>query len=134
MTNEETEKKNFDSNASKGSKDSNSSPQSSDTLKVDDILEATNIVIKQDKPIKILKIFSESKFKSRFNIGKVRDLDFNFKKYKDFPINKDSEVDYSKFNQIWLQEMDKFYNEKGTNFELIIFGPKGIGKTISILA
>ena len=123
-----------DPNISKDSNDSNSSSQSSNSLEVENILEASNIVIKQDKSIKVLKIFSEIKFKNRFSINKVKDIDFNFKNYKDFPINKDSNFDVSKVNSFWHQEMDIFYNEKGTNSELIIFGPRGVGKSINILS
>ena len=89
-----------DSNVPKVSNDSYSSSQSSNTLNVDEILEESNIVIKEDKDIKVYEIFSESKFERRFILGKVSDLDFNFKKY---------------------------------NFELIIMGPRGVGKSINIL-
>ena len=130
------------SNSSKEQKDSKfskvlngsySSSQSSNDLKVEDILGELNIAIKQDKALKINEIFSETKFNGRFKLGKVIELDFNFKKYKDFPINKDTDIDQSKINQIFLQELKTFYNKKGTNFELIIMGPRGVGKSINIL-
>ena len=107
--------------------------QSSNDLKVEDILEEKHIAIKQDKALKINEIFSETKFNGRFKLGKVSELDFNFKKYKDFPINKDTDIDKSKINQVFLQELKTFYNKKGTNFELIIMGPRGVGKSINIL-
>ena len=118
---------------SKVSNDSISSSQSSNSLNVDDILKEQDIIIKQDKNIKLLKIFTKNKFEGRFVLGKVKELDFNFKKYYDFPINKDSNIDKLNINKIWLQEFVTFYNEKGTNFELIIMGPRGIGKSINIL-
>ena len=121
------------SKISKVSNDSYSSSQSSNDLKAEDILEELNIAIKQDKAIKINEIFSETKFKGRFKLGKVSELDFNFKKYKDFPINKDTDIEKSKINQNFIQEMKTFYNKKGTNFELIIMGPRGVGKSINIL-
>ena len=107
--------------------------QSSNDLKVEDILEEKHIAIKQDKALKINEIFSETKFNGRFKLGKVSELDFNFKKYKDFPINKDTDIDKSKINQVFLQELKTFYNKKGTNFELIIMGPRGVGKSINYI-
>ena len=154
IINEEKEKKNCDSQKNlkyskdmneqnainepeelKVPKDSNEKNifQSSNDLKVEDILEEKHIAIKQDKALKINEIFSETKFNGRFKLGKVSELDFNFKKYKDFPINKDTDIDKSKINQVFLQELKTFYNKKGTNFELIIMGPRGVGKSINIL-
>ena len=122
-----------DSNVSKISSDSYSSSQSSNTLNFKDILEELDIVIKQDKAIKTDKIFSQNKFDGRFKFKKISQLDFNFKKYRNFPINKDSDVEKSKVNQNFFNEINSFYDKKGTNFELIIMGPRGVGKSINIL-
>ena len=56
MTNEEAIKKNYDSN---NSGNSNSSSESSKEVKIEDILEKSIDVIKQDKFIKLYDIFSK---------------------------------------------------------------------------
>ena len=132
ITNQESMTKNYDSN---DSKDSNISSESSKKLLAEDILEKSIDVIKQDKAIKLSKIFSEQNYMKRFNLSlrKVKELDFNFIKYKDILLNNNTNIDIQKVNAIWLKEINDFYNKKGTNFELIIMGPHGIGKTFNIL-
>lgn len=130
MTNEEAIKKNYDSN---NSGNSNSSSESSKEVKIEDILEKSIDVIKQDKFIKLYDIFSKKNFENRFVVNKVKDLDFNLKKYKDFSLNNENDIDLQKVKNTWINEINEFYKKRGTNFELIITGPRGIGKTFNIL-
>ena len=130
MTNQDSITKNYDSN---DSKNSNISSESSKNLMIEDILEKSIDIIKQDKAIKLSKILCEQNYNQRFIINKLNELDFNFTKYKDFLLNNDSNIDFQKSNYAWLNEIYNFYKKKGTNFELIIMGPRGIGKTFNIL-
>ena len=130
MTNQDSITKNYDSN---DSKNSNISSESSKNLMIEDILEKSIDIIKQDKAIKLSKILCEQNYNQRFIINKLKELDFNFTKYKDFLLNNDSNIDFQKSNYAWLNEIYNFYKKKGTNFELIIMGPRGIGKTFNIL-
>lgn len=127
MTNQDSITKNYDS------KNSNISSESSKNLMIEDILEKSIDIIKQDKAIKLSKILCEQNYNQRFIINKLNELDFNFTKYKDFLLNNDSNIDFQKSNYAWLNEIYNFYKKKGTNFELIIMGPRGIGKTFNIL-
>ena len=119
------EKRNYDSN------DSNSSSKNAENLNAEDILEESISAIKQQKYIKISKIFSKGNFDKRFINGKVKELDFNSKYYKDLNLNNNIKINEE--NKKIINDIAKFYSNRGFNSELYILGPRGIGKTVSLL-
>lgn len=123
------EKKNYDTN---NSKDSISSTKSSNSLKIGEILKENIIGIKQEKSIKVNKIFSKENFDKRYVGEKVYELDLNSKYYKDFILNE-KKIDYIRVNQNWIKEIDNFYSNISSNSELLVVGPRGVGKTSNIL-
>lgn len=129
IINKEKEKKNFDSN---DSKESANSSKSANSLKIAEILNESIIAIQQEKSIKLSKIFSEDNFQKRFFSEKVSDLDYNSKYYKE--INLKINIEDSNLNTNWFSEIRRFYLKIDSNSELFIIGPRGIGKTTTILS
>jgi len=126
----ETEKKNFNSN---DSKESINSSKSSKSLDIEDILREGIISIKQEKSIKVANILSKQNFDQRFSFKNVYEMDLNFKYYKDF-YSKNYPIDFDIFNKKWLGEIENFYTSNKFNSELLVIGPKGVGKTTNIIA
>ena len=129
IINKEKEKKNFDTN---DLKDSASSSKSVNSLLIEDILNESTIAIQQEKSIKLSKIFSKNNLEKRFIYEKVCELDYNSKYYKE--INLKIDIEDSNLNQNWYSEIQRFYSKMGSNSELFIIGPRGIGKTTTILS
>lgn len=125
--NTQKEEKNPDSD---NSNKSNSSDISINSLDVEDILKSSSNIIEESKSIKITKIFSDNNFNKRFKSSKISDLDFNFKYInEDFISNN---IDYLESQNNWYKQLREFYrnNEKSYCF---LFGPKGTGKTTTVL-
>jgi len=113
------------------SNNSNSSSGSANSLNIEDIINKNIIIIKQEKSINYLKIFSKENFDKRFYFQKLADLDFNLKYYYT-PI-PDRRIELKNENIIWFREIEDFYNNKKLDSELLIVGPRGVGKTTTIL-
>jgi predicted AAA+ superfamily ATPase len=64
-------------------------------------------------------------------IFKLADLDYNLKYYYT-PI-PDRRIELKNENIIWFREIEDFYNNKKLDSELLIVGPRGVGKTTTIL-
>ena len=118
-------KQNYNSN------NSNSSSGSAKSLKIEEIINKKIIIIKQEKPINSVKIFSKENFDKRFHSKKIADLDFNLKYYYT-PI-PDRRIDLRKESNIWFKEINDFYKNKKLDSELLIVGPRGVGKSTTIL-
>ena len=116
---------------SKNSNGSNSSSQSSKSLDLEEILNSSIDLIKEEKPIKKEKIYSLTKFNKRFIISNISDLDFNFKYYYKEKFNN-NKIDILKCMSKFFDEIRKIY-AKNFISKLIVLGPKGVGKTTSIL-
>ena len=129
IINKEKEKKNFDSNDSKNSANSS---KSANSLKIAEILNESTIAIQQEKSIKLSKIFSKENLEKRFIYEKICELDYNSKYYKE--INLKIDIEDSNLNQNWYSEIQRFYSKIDSNSELFIIGPRGIGKTTTILS
>ena len=101
------------------------------SLKIEDIINKSIIIIKQEKPINSAKIFSKENFDKRFYFQKLSDLDFNLKYYYT-PI-PDRRIKLKNESNIWFKEINDFYKNKKLDSELLIVGPRGVGKTTTIL-
>ena len=119
--------KNYNSNDSKGS---NSSSESAQNLDVYKILNSSINIIEEEKAIKYNKIYSINNFEKRFRIKNVNELDFNFKYYKNIPEN--NKIIFTKEIQNWSVEISNLYNNNYKS-KLLILGPRGVGKTTTIL-
>ncbi len=117
--------KNYNSN------NSNSSSGSVKSLKIEEIINKKIIIIKQEKPINSVKIFSKENFDKRFHFQKLVDLDFNLKYYYT-PI-PDRRIELKNESNIWFKEINDFYKNKKLDSELLIVGPRGVGKSTTIL-
>ena len=126
---ENTKKKEKDPDSDNSNK-SNSSDISINSLDIEDILQSSSNIIEESKSIKIAKIFNDNNFNKRFKSSKISDLDFNFKYInEDFISNN---IDYLESQNDWYKQLRAFYrnNEKSYCF---LFGPKGTGKTTTVL-
>ena len=112
------------------STDSNSSISSVNSDQIKYILESKFDLIKESNAIGVKLILSEDRFKDRFNIKTVSDLDFNFK----YINNINRYIDDFDANQInCLNKLKILVKENNTKSYCYIFGPRGTGKTTKLL-
>ena len=124
------EKDEISNYSSNDSKKSDTSTRSVGSLDIDSILGSSINIIEQLEPLNYPKIFSAENFNKRFKVFKISDLDFNFKYFKDFLIDNNLET-----KQIPESFCREFANiSKNTSKYLIIFGPKGVGKSTILLS
>ena len=128
-TKESEANENYNSNDSKKSSESG---KSANNLDVEDILDESITSIKQQKQIKISEILSHENFIKRFNVKKIKELDFNFYYYYK-NLTNDSKVDLININKDWFSDIGDFYKKVTSNSIKYIIGPRGIGKTTNIL-
>jgi len=119
-----------ETNNSNNSNDSNNSSKSANKLEVNTILNDGVSFIEQEKSVKVSKIFSQENFIKRYKNNEVSELDFAFKYYKDIPLN--CKIEFEKLNSDWMSQILNLYGKK-TISELLILGPRGIGKTTALL-
>ena len=120
---------NYDSNKSGKSDDSSNSVLSINDMDVEQILETSYNIVEEPKSIMIDKILKEENFKLRFKYTNISCLDFNFKYLKDEEYTK-NEVEYIETQNTWCEELEKIMKN---NKPFYIFGPKGIGKSTTLL-
>ena len=125
---DEKKNTNYDSNTSK---DSNSSSENFDNLNVDEILKNLVNTIEQEKAIKSEKIFSQINLSKRFEADCIYELDFNYKYYYK-TITQNIEIEDRNEHDLWTQDIEKFY-QNNFEYQLIILGPRGVGKTTTLL-
>ena len=126
----EPEDKESQSNYSKGLKDSKGSVSSINSLDIHDILKTPYNVIEEPNEIKVNEIFKEERFNKRFMDYTISGLDFNFK-YLNEDYTKNS-LDYIETQNNWYQQIALSYSNNKCS-HCFIFGPKGTGKTTTLL-
>ena len=125
------EKQNCDSNQSEISKNSASSDSSINSFSVEDILKSSYNLIEAPKELKIKKILTNERFIRRFELGKISDLDFNFKYIKEDYMK--NEIYYFDEQDEWCKQLEESIYFNNTKSYCYIFGPEGVGKTTFLL-